>query len=412
MNSSQSLYNQRTAGKDDYVLTGTAYVQISKLQRGTCWCRKFSTHITVLRMFWILVFLAALRVDGQHASGLLSLRTRREEDAPIIDFSTKPLLRRRQRHKLSHRINSFTEDLQVVFCDDLAGPSSNNSKEFVTNLFNSWPMGGKSYSGILVLIIRNRNRIEIEVGDGLAHIMDQEWCRESLYTEVVPNFRKGNYYKGLDKLLDAMEKTLMSSSFVANRRKSKGFLHRLLTVSGLAGLASLLHNGTHDSFDLPRPPKPGYPTEQKGKRHDKTVSSNEKERSNNVTESGIFPFLLGALLQRGSRTRSYSFTPKFQRPLHWYHGRPGRLHGHRYYNTDASTGQQYEEQNPLDRVPPKESVQSPTNGQPDPTLNSASSATRPTKSSGLGGGASWSDSDARSEAAKRHSSSNGGGASW
>lgn len=90
-----------------------------------------------------------------------------------------------------------------------------------TTLFNQWRLGSAARNnGILILVVLDERRTEIEVGRGLDQVLNAEWCQQTLQENASPAFRQEEYGKGLlatveaitTKLQDEGDGGLVSSS--------------------------------------------------------------------------------------------------------------------------------------------------------------------------------------------------------
>jgi len=90
---------------------------------------------------------------------------------------------------------------------------------------------------MLILLVTEENRIEIEFSDSLGHVFDADWCHELLYTEVVPFFKEDKYADGLERILILVKERLMDvrgnapgAARKKGRRRAKS--GALLTIFG------------------------------------------------------------------------------------------------------------------------------------------------------------------------------------
>lgn len=79
-------------------------------------------------------------------------------------------------------------------------------KYFATELFNRWEVGRDEPGGrgVLILIVRDRRRIEIEVNRGLNGVLSRTWTEDMLQRKVLPHLRANHYGMGLEKAVDAV----------------------------------------------------------------------------------------------------------------------------------------------------------------------------------------------------------------
>ncbi len=75
--------------------------------------------------------------------------------------------------------------------------------EYALALGRSWGIGGSEFSnGVLVLIAIDDRKSRIEVGYGLEGAITDITARNILDNSITPNFKQGNYYRGLDEATD------------------------------------------------------------------------------------------------------------------------------------------------------------------------------------------------------------------
>ena len=73
-----------------------------------------------------------------------------------------------------------------------------NPKRFATELFNHWGVGRTMpNNGVLVLVVKDVKRIEVEVGDGVTRRFSTAWTERMLAERVLPSFKEGRYSEGL-----------------------------------------------------------------------------------------------------------------------------------------------------------------------------------------------------------------------
>ena len=72
--------------------------------------------------------------------------------------------------------------------------------EYTVNLINKWGIGrqGKN-NGVLILVAKDDHKTFIGTGYGMEGILPDATCKRIVEEEILPNFRKGDYYAGLDQ---------------------------------------------------------------------------------------------------------------------------------------------------------------------------------------------------------------------
>jgi uncharacterized protein len=99
--------------------------------------------------------------------------------------------------------------------------------EFAAELGRKWGVGGKDYNNGVVLLVlidqqRNRRKVAIATGYGLEGALPDYTTKEIIETEILPNFKASDIYRGLDEGTDAIIKAA-SGTYKApqNYRKRK-----------------------------------------------------------------------------------------------------------------------------------------------------------------------------------------------
>lgn len=82
-------------------------------------------------------------------------------------------------------------------------------KSFATALFNDWGIGQSSVdNGLLLLVVMDQRRSEIETGYGLEAVLPDVVCYRVLLDELVPQFQKQAYGQGLIRTVSRLKNLL------------------------------------------------------------------------------------------------------------------------------------------------------------------------------------------------------------
>jgi len=102
--------------------------------------------------------------------------------------------------------DSTSNQITIVVVESLKGYSAN---EFATALGRKWGVGGKEHNnGVAVLISTEEGNRDayIAVGYGLEGAIPDITAIAIVDNELIPNFKNGDYYHGLDATIDAIIK--------------------------------------------------------------------------------------------------------------------------------------------------------------------------------------------------------------
>lgn len=89
----------------------------------------------------------------------------------------------------------LTIEIAVVTVDDV---DTATPKDFATELFNHWGIGHRqTNNGLLVLMVKNQRRLEMETGYGLEPVLTDGWLKAMQGGEMVPRFKNGEFGQGI-----------------------------------------------------------------------------------------------------------------------------------------------------------------------------------------------------------------------
>lgn len=124
----------------------------------------------------------------------------------VNDFAN--LLTHEQQEQLERKLvaydDSTSNQVAIVIVEDLKGY---DASEYATALGRKWGVGNKDFNnGVVVLIATgggegNRD-VFIAPGYGLEGAIPDITAGHIIDNDIIPNFRQGNYYRGLDEATD------------------------------------------------------------------------------------------------------------------------------------------------------------------------------------------------------------------
>lgn len=78
--------------------------------------------------------------------------------------------------------------------------------QYANELFNSMSIGGENNKGVLLLVSVNDKKVRIESGYGCEEILTDALTRNIIETQIVPEFKNGNFHTGIKNGVREMEK--------------------------------------------------------------------------------------------------------------------------------------------------------------------------------------------------------------
>jgi hypothetical protein len=124
------------------------------------------------------------------------------------------------------RINAIIEQLNRDSTVEIALVTVDNvpasAKEFSTALFNHWGIGdAKLNNGLLILVVMEQRRLEMETGYGLEVVLSTTWLQNMQSTYMIPFFKKGDFAKGLENGIIVVDTQLRTKLNLENAALSK-----------------------------------------------------------------------------------------------------------------------------------------------------------------------------------------------
>lgn len=114
------------------------------------------------------------------------------------------LLKPAEKNRLEEKLLKYndTTSTQIV----VATIPSVNGKDislFATEWAHKWKIGQKGKdNGVFILVSKNDRKVTIRTGYGVEHKLTDAYSRRIIEQVIKPEFRKGNFYRGLDRATD------------------------------------------------------------------------------------------------------------------------------------------------------------------------------------------------------------------
>lgn len=118
------------------------------------------------------------------------------------------LLKAEERQALEAKLNEYdkrtTNQLALAIIDE-DFLTVENFKDYTLALSKHWGVGTKEKNnGLTIILSPALRKIRINTGLGTEKILTDEICVYVLDSLILPEFKKGNYYKGLDSGIDEL----------------------------------------------------------------------------------------------------------------------------------------------------------------------------------------------------------------
>jgi uncharacterized protein len=141
--------------------------------------------------------------------------------------------------KLSQFNDSTSNQIVIVIIDDLAGYEP---AEFAYRIGDKWGVGQKKEDNGIVILIKptggkGQRKFFIATGSGLEGAIPDYTCRQIEEQELIPYFKKGEYFKGLDNttnvLMSLAKGEFNSKQYAKKKNEKKGSAIIVLLIIAL-----------------------------------------------------------------------------------------------------------------------------------------------------------------------------------
>ena len=114
--------------------------------------------------------------------------------------------------------NSTSTQIVVLTLPNLNG---NEIAMYATEIAHQWGIGtAKKDNGILLLIAKKERQMYIATGYGVEHLLTDVLAKELIETVLKPNFKRGDFYNGIQTAIEAI-KQILKGTYTAKKRPQK-----------------------------------------------------------------------------------------------------------------------------------------------------------------------------------------------
>lgn len=143
----------------------------------------------------------------------------------VYDFLEPKLLSEAQKTSLESKLVRYSDTISTqIVVAIIASTEGENINYLAANWGEKWGIGdAKKDNGVLILLAKDDKKIAIQVGRGAEPLLTDFQSKRIIERVILPEFRKGDFYGGLDKGADYIFKTLNGEFTGTRQQKSKGF---------------------------------------------------------------------------------------------------------------------------------------------------------------------------------------------
>lgn len=117
------------------------------------------------------------------------------------------LLTEEQRNSLVDRINALDKEgitRLVIYIDS---KSELPIFDMAQKIYDENKIGTKEDEGVLILVLKDDRKVRIHTGYGMEDVLPDVICERIIRNIITPEFKKGNFFEGLDMAVNEIEKS-------------------------------------------------------------------------------------------------------------------------------------------------------------------------------------------------------------
>ncbi|WP_442267670.1 TPM domain-containing protein [Tenacibaculum sp. ZS6-P6] len=181
------------------------------------------------KIFFTLVFLC---IGVQLSFAQFDIPKKPKFQTSVYDYYIKKIDNKEQKGLLTLSENKALENKLVRYSDTtstqivVAIINTTKGEEIgylATNWAHEWGIGQKDKdNGIFVLLAKDDRKITIRTGYGTEHLLTDFTSRQIIERDILPYFKKGQYYAGLNQGVESIFKVMKGEYKGTRKRRTKG----------------------------------------------------------------------------------------------------------------------------------------------------------------------------------------------
>ncbi len=176
------------------------------------YCEKFKAlHTAHLKkagknVYGVLVLFSLLFFSTHISYGQFDIPEKPSKSNPDAVYDYIGLLSTSQKAALEKKIISYSDttstQIVIAIVETINGETIG---EVGARWGQKWEVGNnKKDNGILILVAKNDRQLDINTGYGIESIISDRDAEQIINRIILPEFKKGNFYGGLDKAINAL----------------------------------------------------------------------------------------------------------------------------------------------------------------------------------------------------------------
>lgn len=144
-----------------------------------------------------------------------------KEQTSVYDY-TGTVLSSQQKQYLERKLIKYSDTTSTQIVLAIINSSNGENLNYLGAQWGQkWGIGqAKEDNGILMLLALKDRKIAINTGYGIEHLLTDALCKRIIQRDIIPYFKKGNYYGGLNRGTDAIFEVL-NGEYKGTRKQNK-----------------------------------------------------------------------------------------------------------------------------------------------------------------------------------------------
>jgi len=141
--------------------------------------------------------------DGLPAKPSLSV----QKAHSVYDYAK--LMSPEQRRMLEQKISKYYDTTSTQIVVATVNRVNDDISLYATEWAHKWGIGQKDKgNGVFILVSNDDKKVTIRTGYGVEHLLTDALSRRIIESDMVPYFKQGNFYEGLNKAIDDIVKVM------------------------------------------------------------------------------------------------------------------------------------------------------------------------------------------------------------
>lgn len=172
------------------------------------------------KLYFLVLFLGMCCSQMMHSQGF-EIPSKPKEQTSVYDYIK--LLSSNEKNSLEQKLIKYSDTTSTQIVVAIINSTEGEDIGYLaTNWAHKWGIGQeKEDNGVFVLLAKNDRKITIRTGYGVEHLLTDYTSRQIIEYNILPYFKQGNYYGGLNSGVETIFKVL-KGEYKGTRKKRKG----------------------------------------------------------------------------------------------------------------------------------------------------------------------------------------------